>query len=156
MGLFDSLDISASGLTAERLRLDLVANNLANAQTTRTPGGGPYRRQLPVFEPGGVSAGIAAGLPGQAATGLPVPGWPASATAGVEVTAVVSDPRPGPLRYDPGHPDADANGFVRMPNVDPTAEMVDLVAASRAYQANVTAFQAGKTMFQSGLEIAKA
>lgn len=155
MGLFDSLDISASGLTAERLRLDLVANNLANAQTTRTPGGGPYRRQLPVFQPGGVDT-VASGLPGPAGLAAGGAGLPGAMPAGVQVTGVVSDSRPGALRYDPGNPDADANGFVRLPNVDPTAEMVDLVAASRAYQANVTAFQAGKALFQSGIEIARA
>ncbi|MBE3590243.1 MAG: flagellar basal body rod protein FlgC [Firmicutes bacterium] len=148
MSLFGPLDISASGLTAERLRLDLVANNLANADTTRTPGGGPYRRQLPVFAPGGVADGVLA-----AAAGAAIPG--AGEAAGVTVVGIVSDPAPGPLRYDPTHPDAGPDGFVRLPNVDPTKEMVDLVAASRAYQANVTAFEAGKNMFRAGLDIAR-
>ncbi|MBX6351131.1 MAG: flagellar basal body rod protein FlgC [Clostridia bacterium] len=155
MGLFTPIDISASGLTAERLRLDLIANNLANAQTTRTPGGGPYRRQLPVFVPGGV-AGDAL-LPG------PVPVTVAASRLaswasglGVAVVGIVEDPRPGPLRYDPANPDADAEGYVRLPNVDPTAEMVDLVAASRAYEANVQALSGARSVFQAALEIGRA
>lgn len=155
MGLFTPIDVSASGLTAERLRLDLIANNLANAQTTRTPGGGPYRRQLPVFAPGGVPGdGL---LPGGAPVSLVASrlgGW--ASGLGVEVVGIVEDPRPGPLRYDPGHPDADAQGYVRLPNVDPTAEMVDLVAASRAYEANVTALSGARSTFQSALEIGRA
>ncbi|MBX5476151.1 MAG: flagellar basal body rod protein FlgC [Clostridia bacterium] len=149
MSLFGSLDISASGLTAERLRLDLVANNLANADTTRTPGGGPFRRQLPVFAPGGVADEF---VPASFGADVVSAG---GATAGVRVVGVVADPTPGPLRYDPNHPDAGPDGFVRLPNVDPTEEMVDLVAASRAYQANVTAFEAGKSMFRAGLDIAR-
>lgn len=155
MGLFTPIDISASGLTAERLRLDLIANNLANAQTTRTPGGGPYRRQLPVFAPGGVAGdGLLPAAEPPFAMASRLPG--AESGLGVQVVAIVEDPRPGPVRYDPGNPDADAAGYVRLPNVDPTAEMVDLVAASRAYEANVAALSGARSTFQSALEIGRA
>jgi flagellar basal-body rod protein FlgC len=117
--LFGAMDAAASGLTAERLRLDVIAQNLANVDTTVTPQGGPYREEAVVFSP--------------------VP-WTATQPGGVEVTAIVSNPAPFPLRYDPGAPGADAQGFVALPNVNVTAQMVDLLAASRAYDANATAF----------------
>jgi len=117
--LFQALDASASGLTAERMRLDVIANNLANVQTTRVPGGGPFRRQMVEF----MALPLGGGSPG-----------------GVEVTAVVGDPSPFPVAYDPGSPDANAQGYVRMPNVNPTSEMVDMLAASRAYDANAAVF----------------
>ncbi len=117
--LFGSLDALASGLTAQRLRMDVVSNNLANAETTRTPGGGPFRRQLVEL----MSITPTATNPG-----------------GVEVSGIVPDSSPFPQRYDPGSPDANAQGYVSMPNVNPTQEMVDLLAASRAYDSDATAF----------------
>ena len=124
-----SMEISASALAAQRVRMDLIANNLANSETTRTAEGGPFHRKVTVFQEN-VEQG------------------------GVEVSAVVADPRPFPLVHQPGHPDADpATGIVRMPNVNPVEEMVDLVAASRAYEANVTAFNATKQMITKSLEI---
>lgn len=139
MDLFRSIETSASGLTAERLRLDLIADNIANANTTRTPGGGPYRRKMAVFAP------MADGpLPGRGPVGR-----------GVQVVEVREDRMPGALRYDPGHPDADARGYVAMPNVDVVKEMVDMITASRAYEANVTAVNAAKTMFLRALEIGR-
>ncbi|MDP8943594.1 MAG: flagellar basal body rod protein FlgC [Actinomycetota bacterium] len=144
MGLFDAIDISGSALSAERLRMDVTAENLANAQTTRGPDGGPYRRKVVVLQQSGRGFGSAlAGAMG------PRSGGP----AGVEVAAVAQDRAPARLVYDPGHPDADALGYVLMPNVDPVTEMVDLITASRGYEANVTAMQAAKAMFTKTLEL---
>jgi flagellar basal-body rod protein FlgC len=152
MGMFDALNVSATGLTAERLRMDVTAENLANAQTTRGADGQPYRRKEVVLSEvasGGfgsqlakaVGAGSAAGMIGSHPPG------------GVEVSAITQDATPGKLVYDPGHPDADAKGYVRMPNVDTVAEMVDLISASRAYEANVTAMNAAKQMFSKTLDL---
>jgi flagellar basal-body rod protein FlgC len=143
MGLFDAIDISASGLTAQRLRMDVTAENLANAQTTRTPGGGPYRRKTVVLQQAG------GGFAGQ----LAAFGGSSSPPEGVEVTGIVPDSTPLRRIYDPGHPDADANGYVTMPNVNPVTEMVDLIDSSRAYEANVTAMQTTKTAFAKTIEL---
>jgi flagellar basal-body rod protein FlgC len=148
MGFFDSLDVSASGLTAERLRMDVTAENLANAQTTRGANGQPYRRKEVVLQEipqGGFGASLAAAMGSQGA-GAGRPG-------GVEVGGIVEDQTPFKTVYDPGHPDADAQGYVRMPNVDTVTEMVDLISASRAYEANVTAMQTAKQMFAKTLDI---
>lgn len=143
MGLFDAIDISASGLTAERLRMDVTAENLANAQTTRTAEGGPYRRKTVILQQaGGGFAGQLAGAIGSSAE-----------PAGVEAVGIVADATPLRRVYDPGHPDADAEGYVLMPNVNPVTEMVDLIDASRAYQANVTALQTAKTAFSKTIEL---
>jgi flagellar basal-body rod protein FlgC len=143
MGMFDAIDISASGLTAERLRMDVTAENLANAQSTRTPGGGPYRRQVVVLQQ--AQTGFAGELAGAIGS--------AGSPAGVEAAGIVADANPLRRVYDPGHPDADANGYVQMPNVNPVTEMVDLIDASRAYQANVTAMQTTKTVFSKTIEL---
>jgi flagellar basal-body rod protein FlgC len=144
MGMFDAIDIAASGLSAQRLRMDVTAENLANAQTTRSPDGGPYRRKNVVLrETGGGFAGQLAGIAG----------GPAAAPAGVEAAGIVPDTTPLRRVYDPGHPDADANGFVLMPNVNPVTEMVDLIDASRAYEANVTAMQTVKSAFSKTIEL---
>jgi flagellar basal-body rod protein FlgC len=146
MGLFDGLEISATGLTAQRLRMDVTAENLANAQTTRGTDGQPYRRKEVVLQEipqGGFGASLAAAM-GPRAT--PAPG-------GVQVAGIQADQTAGKLIYDPGHPDADARGYVRMPNVDTVAEMVDLISASRAYEANITAMQASKQMFSKTLDL---
>jgi flagellar basal-body rod protein FlgC len=144
MSFFDAIDISASGLTAQRLRMDVTAENLANAQTTRTASGQPYQRQEVVLQQVG---GFGATLQG-AMHGTPVPG-------GVEVAGIVSDPTPDKLVYDPGHPDANAQGYVRMPNVNPVTEMVDLISESRSYEADVTAMQTSKTMYSKTLDLLK-
>jgi flagellar basal-body rod protein FlgC len=128
----DCFDISASGLSAQRTRLDLIAGNLANVETTRAPGGGPYRRLLPVF-------GSRGGNPG-----------------GVEVMGTVADAREPRRVHQPGHPDADAEGFVDYPNVNVVEEMVDLVSAVRSYEANAAAFAAAKTMAQHALDLCRA
>ena len=134
--MFGGLEISASALTAERLRMDVVAENLANAQTTRGADGQPYRRKEVVLQEraGGFGAQLDRAM-------------------GVEVAGVVEDQTPLKRVYDPGHPDADAQGYVSMPNVDTVTEMVDLISASRAYEANVTAMQAAKQMFAKTLDL---
>ena len=146
MSLFGGLDISASALTAQRLRMDVTAENLANAQSTRGTNGQPYRRKEVVLQEipqGGFGAQLASAMG---------PSRPA-APGGVEVAGIQEDQTPGKLVYDPGNPDADAQGYVRMPNVDTVAEMVDLISASRAYEANVTAMQAAKQMFTKTLDL---
>jgi flagellar basal-body rod protein FlgC len=145
----NSMAISASGLTAQRLRMDVIANNIANAQTTRTPQGGPYRREMVVLQPVYNSNWSFDDALQSAMNGSPVPPG-----AGVEVAGIVQDPSPFKLVYDPSNPDA-VNGYVQMPNVDIATEMVDLVAASRAYEANVTAFDAAKQMAMAALSLAR-
>ena len=146
MGMFDALEISASGLTAERMRMDVIAENLANAQTTRGADGQPYRRKEVVLAERQARAASARRSPARWAA------RPARRRRGR------ADRRRTRRRsssvYDPGHPDADANGYVQMPNVDSVAEMVDLISAQRAYEANVTAMQAAKQMFSKTLELA--
>jgi flagellar basal-body rod protein FlgC len=150
MGILDSLSISASALTAERARMDVTAENLANAQTTRTDAGGPYRRKVvELAQDSGSSSGFGA----QLATAMGSARSSASSNGGVKVTGIVEDSTPLKTVYDPGHPDADANGYVQMPNVEPVEEMVDLITESRSYEANVTAMQTAKSMFSKSLEI---
>jgi flagellar basal-body rod protein FlgC len=146
MSFFGALDVSASGLTAERLRMDVTAENLANAQTTRGANGQPYRRKEVVLQeagPGTFGATLASAMGAHGA----------SAAGGVQVAGIVEDQTNFKTVYDPGHPDADAQGYVRMPNVDTVTEMVDLISASRAYEANVTAMNAAKQMFTKTLEL---
>jgi flagellar basal-body rod protein FlgC len=145
MSFFGAIDIAASGLTAERTRLDVTAENLANAQTTVGPGGQPYRRQEVVLQQTG--GGFGATLAG-AVGGSPTPG-------GVQVAAIVSDPTPNQLVYDPGHPGANAQGYVAMPNVNSVTEMTDMIDESNSYQANVTAMNTAKTMYTKMLGILK-
>ena len=144
MGMFDALNVSATGLTAERLRMDVTAENLANAQTTRGADGQPYRRKEVVLQERAGSGTFGAALQSAISGGRP---------GGVEAAAIVQDATPLKQVYDPGHPDADADGYVQMPNVDPVAEMVDLISAQRAYEANVTAMQAAKQMFSKTLDL---
>ena len=145
MSMFGGLEISASGLTAERLRMDVTAENLANAQTTRGADGQPYRRKEVILQeaPGSFGATLSSVIGGGSNTN----------GGGVHVAGIVEDPTPPKRIYDPGHPDADAQGYVSMPNVDTVTEMVDLISASRAYEANVTAMQAAKQMFSRTLEL---
>jgi flagellar basal-body rod protein FlgC len=146
MGLFDALDISGSGLSAERLRMDVVAENLANAQTTKDANGNPYKRKEVVLQEVG-GGGFGAALAGAIGANQ------ASAGHGVQVAGIVQDTTPGKQVYDPGHPDANAQGYVTMPNVEPVTEMVDLIGASRSYEADVTAMQTSKQMFTKTLDL---
>ncbi len=146
MSFFDAIDIAASGLTAERTRMDVTAENLANAQTTNGPGGQPYRRQEVVLQSVGGSQ-FQTTLAG-AMGGSPTPG-------GVQVAGIVADPTPDQLVYDPGNPAANAQGYVRMPNVNPVTEMTDLIDEADSYQADVTAMQTAKTMFTKTLGLLK-
>lgn len=136
---------SASGLTAQRLRMNLVSNNLANANTTRTAQGGPYQRQEPVFS----------AIPVKNAFGEILKGELGANLSDVNVTEIINDQRKPLLKYDPMHPDADQQGFVSMPNVNVMEEMVNMMTASRSYEANVTAISTSKNMVQKALEIGR-
>ena len=154
MSFFDSINVAASGLTAERVRMDVTAENLANAQTTDGPGGQPYRRQeVDLQQVGGSTFGsqLAGAMIGSPPTTTPN----STAAGGVEVAGIVNDPTPDQLVYDPGHPGANAQGYVRMPNVNPVTEMTDLISESNSYQADVTAMNTAKTMYSSTLQILK-
>jgi len=139
MKIFDTLAISASGLTAERLRMDTIASNVANANTTRTEEGGPYRRKVAVFREK-LSSEIAKNGGG---------------SAGVEAVGIEEDMSPFKKVYDPSHPDADQDGYVELPNVNLLNEMVDIIASTRAYEANVTVLNSSKGMYSKALEIGK-
>lgn len=136
-------DVSVSAMRAHRWRLDIISSNLANAETTRTPEGGPYRRKDVVFQ-----------------TYLPlspreVPSPRDAVLQGVRVAAVIEDPRPFRVVYNPSHPDADDRGYVTLPNVDPLEEMINLIAAARSYEANLEVFNATKAMLLKALEIGR-
>jgi flagellar basal-body rod protein FlgC len=148
MNISHSLEISASGLTAERLRMDVISENLANINTTRTADGTPYRRKHVIFESDeSGSASFASSL--LRACGGDITG------GGVRVAAIEKDNGPFKRVYDPGHPDAGPDGYVLMPNVEPVMEMVDLITATRAFDAGVTAIGAAKQMQQKALDIGK-
>lgn len=144
MDFLSALRISASGLSAERVRVNLAASNLANAETTRGPDGKPYQRLDPVME--AVPFEAALGLAGTGAEG---------GVAGVRVAEIARDDAPGRRVFSPSHPDADADGFVTLPNVNPVHEIVNLLSAQKAYDANATAVDTLKTMAQRALEIAR-
>lgn len=151
MGLFNGLNISASGLTANRLRMDVVSSNIANANTNRAQFVNgewvPYRRKTVELTQNGVSP-----FQQHLQTAM---GGGTSPVSGVAVSKIEEDAAPFTQAYDPNHPDADADGYVSMPNVDPIKEMVDLMSATRSYEANVTALNASKNMFMKALEIGK-
>ncbi|MEW6523413.1 MAG: flagellar basal body rod protein FlgC [Bacillota bacterium] len=146
MRILTAMAASASGLTAERLRMDVIAGNLANANTTRTEEGGAYRRRVPLFAQRPLQAGSGVGL-GRLT--------PDAGVAGVRVTGVVLDPSPLRREYQPGHPDAGPDGYVELPNVEVVREMVDLMTASRAYEANATAVDVAKQMAMRALDIGR-
>jgi flagellar basal-body rod protein FlgC len=132
--IFSSFGISASGMAAERLRLDVIAENLANANSTKGADGTPYKRKEVLLQQ----------APG---TGF------GDVLNGVQVAAIANDASPGKRVYDPGHPDADQQGYVTLPNVNPVTEMVDLISASRSYEANVQAMNTAKSMFSRALDL---
>jgi flagellar basal-body rod protein FlgC len=146
MNLFGMLEVSGSALAAERWRAEVVSVNMANAETTRRPAGGAFRRQLVVFRARPLPR-FPLMLAGMHPSLLP------SSGQGVQVDRIVTDQSPMPRRYEPGHPDADPAGFVTYPNVNPVMEMTDLLSAVRAYQLNAAAVQAAKSMIQQSLQI---
>jgi flagellar basal-body rod protein FlgC len=163
MGLFDAIDIAGSGMSAQRVRMDVTSENLANAQTTRTAAGGPYRRQEVVLSqiPGSDFGTTLAGAMGAAPANVNIDTASGDGTAsgaiagGVQVQQIVSDNTPGQQVYDPGNPDANARGYVTMPNVNTVTEMTDLIDESNSYQSDVTAMQTAKSMFTSTLQVLK-
>lgn len=145
MSIFNSINISATALTAEKTRIDIIAKNMANVNTTRSTGGLPYRRQMAVF---------------QENKRTPFSEYLSKFSngdneKGVKISKIVEDNSPFKLVYEPGHPDADENGYVKMPNVDTVKEMVDLISAQRSYDANITAMNASKSMLIKALEIGR-
>lgn len=162
MNLFGLMETSGSAMQAERMRAEVVAANMANAETTRTESGGPYRRQHLVFAANAgdpeflKSLAGASGVPTDNA-GLPLlsGGGVRQPAGGVHIASIVEDPAPPLKRYDPGHPDAGPDGYVAYPDINPLTEMVDLMGATRAYGLNGSAVQAEKGMIASALEIAK-
>lgn len=133
MGMFDALNVSASGMTATQLWMDVISSNLANADTTKAANGKPYQRQEVVLQQASPSFGEVLG--------------------GVQVDGIVDDPSPLRQVYDPGNPEANKQGYVTMPNVNPVTEMVDLISASRGYESNVTAMTAAKQMFSKTFDV---
>jgi flagellar basal-body rod protein FlgC len=153
MGLFDAIGIAGSGLTAERVRMDVTAENLANAQSTKGVNGQPYRRQEVVLNQRGTPGNFSTALTGAMSGATPSQGE--TPEGGVEVSGVVSDTTPDQLVYDPGNPEANAQGYVQMPNISTVTEMVDLISESRSYQSDVTAMQTAKSMFTATLGLLK-
>jgi flagellar basal-body rod protein FlgC len=146
MDFLSALRISASGLSAERVRVNLAASNLANAESTRGPDGKPYRRMDPVLEATPFEAELGAAA---------APATPGTGLAGVRVARIAEDPQPGRRVYNPSHPDAAADGFVTLPNVNPIHEVVNLISAQKAYDANASAVETLKGMAQRALDIAR-
>lgn len=146
MSIFSSINISSSALTAERTRMDIIAKNLANANTTRTQSGDPYRRQVAVFKEAKERQSFKSIFDNKKNKGN---------ENGVEIVGIVEDKTPFREVYNPGHPDADEKGYVTMSNVDTITEMVDMISATRSYEANVTALNTSKNMLLKALEIGK-
>ncbi|MBV9881307.1 MAG: flagellar basal body rod protein FlgC [Gemmatirosa sp.] len=183
--MFRALSLAASGLSAQRQRIETIAGNLANAETTRTDGGGPYKRKVAVLQaateesqqfgallPEAMRGTVGTGPSPFGAAAFQVPALTTSALAGddrrsitvpalsgddgahgVRVAQIAEDGSEGPLVYDPGHPDADANGYVRYPNVNVSDEMIDMIDARRIYEANATVFQSAKAMLKKAIDI---
>ncbi len=143
MSLLSALSVSASGMAAQRTRAELLVENIANSETTRTAEGGPYRRKDAIFTTDQVGSAFASELEAQIRGGA----------TGVKVAGISVDTREPERRYIPGHPDADADGYVAMPRVNPAEDMVDLMSASRSYQANVSAMSAIKDMIQRSIDL---
>jgi flagellar basal-body rod protein FlgC len=145
MDFFDALHTSSSGVTAQRLRMNLISSNLANIHTTRTPKGGPYKRKDAIFEARPVAESFKDVLRSRGAKGV----------SEVKVAEIIEDPAPPIMKYDPKHPDADEKGYVAMPNINLMEEMVNMITAARSYEANVAAVKASKSMALKALDIGK-
>jgi flagellar basal-body rod protein FlgC len=165
MNMFGLMETSGGAMQAERMRAEVVAANMANAETTRTASGGPYRRQHVVFAADRGDSGFLDSMTAasgsatsiNAASGSPAgTALPATAAPGVHIAQVIEDSSPALKRYDPGHPDAGPDGYVSYPDINPLTEMVDLMGATRAYGLNGSAVQAEKGMITAALEIAKS
>ncbi len=164
-GIFSGLDISASGMRAQRIRQNAISSNLANAETTRTDQGGPYRRQFVVFTADRDQQDVRILNKEKSLEGtqsednhlsIPPSDFPRDERFfgnGVNVAEIREDSRPPRMVYDPSHPDADAKGYVAMPNINVVEEMTDMIAATRAYEANVTAFNATKSMYMQAIQL---
>jgi flagellar basal-body rod protein FlgC len=149
MGLFDAIGIAGTGLTAQRIRMTVTAENLANADTTKAANGQPYQRQEVVLSQigsGGFDGALSGAIAQTAATG---------AAGGVQVSGIVADATPDQQVYDPSNPEADAQGYVKMPNVSTVTEMTDLISEQQSYQSDVTAMETAKSMFTSTLGLLK-
>lgn len=146
MAFLNSINISASGLTAEKLRMDVISRNIANVNTTRTADGTPYRRQVVVFQEAEKNMTFSDYLNDASKSMI---------GAGVKVVGISEDKTPFKSVYDPGHPDADEQGYVKMPNVEVMTEMVNMISASRAYEANITAINSAKSIAMKALEIGR-
>jgi flagellar basal-body rod protein FlgC len=145
MNFLDSLTISSTGLSAQRLRMNLISSNMANVNTTRTENGEPYRRKDVVFE--AVQDGNFKDVLAERMD---------AAEGGVKVAGIIEDDKPFIEKYDPGHPDADENGYIRLPNVNIVEEMVNMISASRSFEANATAVSATKEMAGAALKIGES
>jgi flagellar basal-body rod protein FlgC len=160
MNLFGIMETSGSAMQAERMRAEVVAANMANAETTRTETGGPYKRQMVVFQAANGDANFLNEMSSAVSTPAALPSVMGLANSqvapGVEIAQVVEDPAPALKRYEPNHPDAGPDGYVSYPDINPLTEMVDLMGATRAYGLNGSAVQAEKSMITSALDIAKS
>lgn len=145
MSLFSVLSVSASGMAAQRTRAELLVENLANSETTRTSEGGPYRRKDAVFQSATTTSPFASLFQTEMGTGV----------SGVEISNVVEDTSEPERRYIPGHPDADAQGYVAFPRINPAEDMADLLSASRGFEGNVAAMSAIKSMLQKSIDLMK-
>jgi flagellar basal-body rod protein FlgC len=145
MSLFSLLSVSASGMTAQRTRAELLIQNLANSETTRTPQGGPYRRQDAIFQSAPQTSPFSTVFQTELTSGV----------NGVEVAEVIEDPTEGEKRYQPGNPDADQDGYVAYPNLNPAEDMADLLSAQRGYEGNVAAMTAIKDMILHSIDLLK-
>jgi flagellar basal-body rod protein FlgC len=145
MSLFSVLSVSASGMSAQRTRAELLVENMANSETTHTPEGGPYKRKDVVFSSEPQHSPFGAVFQTEMTSGV----------TGVQASDIIEDPRPGDKRYVPGHPDADPEGYVTFPRVDPSADMVDLLGASRGFEANIAAMTAIKDMINHSIDLLK-
>lgn len=151
MGLFDAISIAGTGLAAERIRMDVTAENLANANTTKAANGQPYQRQQVVLQQRGSSdfgGALSSALHPSTSAG-------AATAGGVEVAGIVADSTPDQQVYDPGNPEANAKGYVKLPNISTVTEMTDMISESQSYQSDVTAMQTSKSMFTSMLGLLK-
>jgi len=151
MSFFDAISIAASGLTAERVRMDVTSENLANADSTQGANGQPYQEQDVVLQQvggGGFSAALSSAMGGSSSASGATPG-------GVQVAGIVNDPTPDQSVYDPTNPSANSQGYVKMPNVNPVNEMVDMIDESRSYESDVTAMSTAKEMYEKTLDLLK-